>query len=129
MSGIILRTNALKIVRGKGGFPTRTRYETRKNDLGVEERIKIHEEYQKRVPGTDYVVFNCPWDGCRARNKQSMYQAKGVVGDLISFRCNRCRREIEVSRPIEKPKSIIIPTIDAPKHVGLFGPDNRPIVR
>jgi hypothetical protein len=130
MSGLIFRTEAIKIINKGGGYKGRTRKEIIKNALGGEHVYRHREVSAKRHKGTDYVVFNCPAPDCGKRNNKSIYEAKGKTesGDL-SFICHGCRREIEVSRPSPKHEdpSIILPGIETARHVGLYGPDNRPL--
>jgi hypothetical protein len=127
MSGIILQTTAIAIVNKGGGHQTKTQIHEWKDELNGVHHQKERKITKEKVPGCDYVVFKCPWDDCRQRNKQSMYRVKGVVGNSLSFSCNKCRREIEVSKPAPKPQNIVVPGINTPKHFELFGPDNRPI--
>jgi hypothetical protein len=117
MSGIILQGKALKIVNKGGGRKQRT------ENLGGGRRRSLIGPKEK---GTDYVVFNCPAPDCGARNKRSVYETKGRAGNALSFKCNRCLREIEVLAPI-KPVMIVSGTADARFNPGLVGPDGRPL--
>ena len=132
MPGIILRTTAIKVVNKGGGFKTRMRKEIVKDAMG-REMIYTHQEVTKeRQKGTDYVVFNCPAPGCGKRNKKSLYEAKAMTASKdLSFVCYHCRREIEVSRPMPDMDiiRIVAPELEKPKHIGLYGPDNRPLNR
>lgn len=92
MTGIILGGQALKVVNKGGGRKCRTQ------NIGGGQRVIYT---GPKEMGTDYIVFNCP--GCDSRNKQSVYQCKGRAGNSLSFKCNRCRREIEVSPPRHVP--------------------------
>lgn len=128
MGEMILRTKALKICNKGGGVKWRTVVETVKDMFGVEHRQHHHERTEGRIKGSDYVVFLCPWPSCKARNKQSMYQAKNITPDgVLSFKCWSCRREIEVEKPVERPQIIVPELAQQPRHVGLLGPDGRPI--
>ena len=67
--------------------------------------------YDKKVEGSDYVVFNCP--ACGQRNKKCISQAREMrKEDLALFlKCNHCVRVIEVTPPLGVEvgtKSIII---------------------
>lgn len=79
MSGLVLQTQAVKVLTQQGF---------------------VHPKTKKRVRGSDYVVFNCP--GCGRRNKQCVHQVLYAMssGELV-FRCNQfgCGREIEVRKP------------------------------
>lgn len=128
--GVILTTVALAVQNKGGGFPTKT-VKSDKIEMPVLERLvrkskHVHLRSRKRVKGSDYIIFNCP--GCDSRNKQSMYQTKGKADDALSFRCNRCRREIEVSRPTPVPDRIIVdPSSPARAISSLVGPDGKAI--
>jgi len=132
MPGIIFQTQAIKVVNSGGGYKERTIRKVHKDALGRETVEKIHQRSAKRQTGTDYVVFKCPAPGCGKRNKKSMYEAKAITGEAVSFICYACRREIEVDRPkpkIQVASDIVVPEVEKPKHVGLLGPDGRPIQR
>ena len=105
MPGIILQCTALKIVNKGGGHVTKTVVEEKENKLGIKLRTHRHFRSNKKMPGSDYVVFECP--GCGTRNKRSIYDVKGRAGDSLSFVCHGCYKEIEVSRP--KTSSILGP--------------------
>jgi hypothetical protein len=133
MSGIILKTTAIKIVNKGGGFKTKMKKDVVKDAMGHEHTYTHQVISANRIKGTDYVVFNCPAPGCGKRNKKSMYEAKAVTKDKeLSFICYNCRREIEVAKPKPKPAAVDLitsPDIQAPKYSGLLGPDGRPIHR
>jgi hypothetical protein len=116
MSGIILQGKALRIVNKGGGQKCKT------TNLGGGMRRM---EFGPRTKGTDYIVFKCP--GCGGRNKRSAYEVKGKSGESISFKCNKCLREIEVAPPTES-KIILDPNSPALKS-GLVGSDGKPIYR
>jgi predicted RNA-binding Zn-ribbon protein involved in translation (DUF1610 family) len=121
MPGIVLQTRAIEIQNHGGGFKQFTRVETFKHGF-IEKRRHVHKVSKERQPGSDYVVFCCP--DCGKRNRQSMYQVKGKAGESLSFKCNGCRREVEVSKPQE---AIIVPGINIPEHTGLYGPNDKPL--
>jgi len=125
MSGVILQGKALKIVNKGGGFPTKTVMETFKNELGVEYKKHRHYRSRERVKGSDYIVFNCP--GCDQRNKQSAYECKGRAGESLSFRCNKCGREIELHAPVQVPVVITDPNVATHRVGGLVGPSGQPL--
>ena len=110
MPGIILQGTALKVVNKGGGFPTKTVVDITKDELGAEHRSHRHLQSRNRIKGSDYVIFMCP--GCGKRNKQSVYQMKGRAGQSLSFKCNKCCREIELTPP---------------RKINLFGADGKPI--
>jgi predicted RNA-binding Zn-ribbon protein involved in translation (DUF1610 family) len=114
MTGIILQGKSLKIVNKGGGRKCTT------ENLGGGRR---RTQYGPKTKGTDYVVFDCP--GCGKRNKQSAYKCKGRAGNSLSFKCNKCYREIEVAAPIES--KIILDANSPAQKAGLVGPDGRPI--
>lgn len=111
MPGIILQTNAIEVVNKGGGFPTKTFYEEIETGfLRGKKKIARHMESAKKLPGTDYIVFKCPAPDCGQRNKQSAYRTKGQTKDgRLSFICNKCRREIEVQRPMGQVLKIAVP--------------------
>jgi|GEM_PF-1808636 hypothetical protein len=132
MPGVILRTTAVKVVNKGGGHKTKTvreplpdpdgelAKEAVKLGLRLKKSIKRYLRSNQRVPGTDYVVFECP--GCGARNKRSMYDVKGATTDgQVSFKCNRCYREIEVAKPID----LIPPMVKPDSPGGLVGPHGQ----
>ena len=125
MSGVVLLGKALKIVNKGGGKVTKTVMETFKDQLGNEFKKHRHYQSRERVKGSDYIVFNCP--GCGQRNKQCAYQVKARAGNSLSFKCNKCYREIEIAPP---SMPITIATMDAapPTNVkGLLGPNGQPL--
>jgi hypothetical protein len=131
MSGITLRTQAIKVTNKGGGHKTSTVVEETKTELGKVIRKHKHYETKDRVPGTDYVTFKCP--GCGKRNKQSMYELKGKMEDDLVFQCNGCLRDILVARPTEAIKLITVPDagmVDGRGNIhahGLVGPNGRPV--
>jgi hypothetical protein len=114
MSGIILQGKAIKVVNKGGGCKCTT-----ENIGGGKRQIVMG----PKTKGTDYVVFNCP--GCNARNKRSVYDCKGRAGNSLSFKCNRCLREIEVSAPTTT--NIILDPNSSAQSSGLVGPNGGPI--
>ena len=105
--------------------PTRTlRRESPRSTVFMKMMETVHQVASQKVKGMDYVVFNCP--GCRARNKQAVILAKGVAGEDLAFICNRCCREIEVSKPSHPVPEIIVPGAPA-KPSGLVGPTGQPL--
>jgi transcription elongation factor Elf1 len=124
MSGVILLGKALKIVNKGGGRVTKTTMETFKDQLGKEFKKHRHYQSRERVKGSDYIVFNCP--GCGQRNKQCAYQVKGRSGNSLSFRCNKCQREIEVAAP-SMPVTIAMDAALPRQPVQLVGPSGQPI--
>ncbi len=135
MPGIVLQTNAIDVVNKGGGYPTKTFYETVETGI-LRKKIKFsrHMESTEHLPGSDYVVFKCPAPDCGQRNKQSVYRAKGQTKDgRLSLICNKCRREIEVQRPMGQVLKIEAP----PKHEAgrpvapgiILGPNGLPIRR
>jgi len=128
MPGIILSTQCEKVVNKGGGRPTKTVAETIRDAFGREHHSHKHLQSRKCVSGTDYVVFKCP--GCGSRNRQSAYRVKGSVGKTLSFKCNRCYREIEVARPTSQvPNIIVAPTVQQGPPIGLVDVRGRPIGR
>lgn len=102
MSGVILRTHAVAVVNKGGGVPTKMFDRKITDPFGITVReVKEKREARKRVKGSDYIVFRCP--GCTQRNRKSIYESIGQTadGEWLSFRCNRCHREIEVARAAE----------------------------
>ena len=131
MPVIIFQTNALKIDNMGGGYPTKElKDEVFISALEPKKIIRRRVIATKRQPGSDYVVFNCQGPDCGKRNRQSVYAAKGQTKDgRLSFKCNGCRREHEVQRPIANEKDTMI-TIPKPERLmpgTLLGPDGRPI--
>ena len=125
MPGIILSTQCERLVNKGGGYPTKTVTEEVKDPFGRKHKYHKHYEARKKLPGTDYVIFNCP--GCGKRNKRSAYEVKGSVGNMLSFKCNGCRREIEVARTTAPvPNIIVAPTAPAPL-TGILDARGRPI--
>jgi hypothetical protein len=135
MPGIILQTNAVDVVNKGGGFPTKTfRKEIFVGPLKRKRVVSQKMVSTKKMPGTDYVVFNCPAPGCGQRNKKSVYEAKAQTADgRLSFKCSHCYREIEVQRPMsqllsEKDKPQTSSRIVNPGNSGLLvGSDGKPI--
>lgn len=114
MTGIILQVKAIRIDNAGGGQKCKT------VNLGGGARRM---EFGPKSSGTDYIIFRCP--GCGGRNKRSIYDVKGKAGDSLSFKCNKCLREIEVSKPTE---SKLILDLNSPAlKSGLVGPDGKPI--
>lgn len=124
MPGIILQTNAVKIVNRGGGFPTKMfREEIEFGILRIKKKITRRMVSTKHLPGTDYVVFVCPAPDCGNRNRRSVYEAKAQTKDgRLSFKCNRCYREIEVQRPM----SNILSAKPQPQAAPAAGPPVRP---
>ena len=107
MSELVLQTRALEIENKGGGKFRKIVREEVKDPFG-RKGYRMRENTYKAA-GSDYAVWNCP--RCGKRNRQSMYQACGPVGDTVLFRCNStgCRQQCEVARP--RP-AIIVPGID-----------------
>jgi hypothetical protein len=126
MSGVILRGQALKVVNKGGGFTTRTvKDEVEDPITGKKTKVHKHQVSRSKLPGSDYIVFNCP--ACGQRNKRCAYEVKGRAGNALSFKCNKCYREIEVAPPL-KPNTIIMGTEPAARaSSSLVGPDGRPL--
>jgi DNA-directed RNA polymerase subunit M/transcription elongation factor TFIIS len=124
MPGIVVRGKALKIVNKGGGRVTKTVVNKVVNPVtNKEERSHQHMVSRERVPGSDYVVFNCP--SCGQRNKRCLYEMKGRAGMSLSFKCHRCYNEVEVAPP-DKPNTIIMGTADPMiQRSPLVGPDGR----
>ncbi len=126
MTGIVAKTQAIKITRRPGGYQTFTKVET----IGLR-RHHDHMITKKPLTGSDYIVFICPWQDCGKRNKQSAYEAKAVTPNKnIILRCNSCRREVEVEKPKPEAKLIVPSMISQPEgggvaKLGLYGPDNK----
>lgn len=98
MSDLVFQTKAVKVVNKGGGHITKTIKEERKTPTGRILSRHRHIESIDRIAGSDYVVFNCK--RCGARNKRCVYEVKASTADgALSFKCNRCRTENEVSRP------------------------------
>ena len=116
MTGIILQGQALAIVNKGGGRKCRT-----EKIGGGKSRMLIG----PKEKGTDYIVFNCPAPDCGARNKRSAYECKGRSGNSLSFKCNKCYREIEVAHPLNT--RIILDPNSAAQSSGILGPDGRPV--
>lgn len=133
MPGIVLQANAVKIVNRGGGYPTKTVKETIPADPNVffikEKHFHKHMVSTKHIKGTDYVIFYCPAPDCHARNKKSVYEAKGQTSDgRLSFKCHKCYREVEVQRPmanIASPDPLINP--DRLRPGTILGPNGRPV--
>lgn len=125
--GIILRTQAIGVSKRGSYIKYYTAKEKVKDWLGIEKTVKTR--MQQVVPACEAVIFKCPWDKCGKRNEQSLLNSKGVVGDALSFNCCKCGREIEVTRPAEKPADIIVPGIDRPKPFALVDSFGRPFAR
>jgi hypothetical protein len=119
MAGIILQTHAVAIDNHGGGIPTKTIRQEFSNRFGLKKVFKQRMVSKTKAPGSDYVIFNC--SRCGARNRQCVYQAKGQVGESLSFKCNRCLVEVEVSKPIDL--SNVIQKPEPPK--GLYGPNGK----
>ena len=132
MPGIIFQTNAVKVVNKGGGYPTKTfKEEISLGPLDPKKVIHRHMISTKKEKGTEYVVFHCPAPDCHKRNRRSVYEAKAQTQDgRLSFKCNKCYREIEVQRPmsqIEKPVPVPIPDARGFRPGTLLGPNGRPI--
>ena len=131
MTGIILQTNAVKIDNRGGGFPTKMlRQEIDlPGPLPRKKTITRRMVSAKRLPGSDYVVFNCPAPGCGKRNRRSIYEAKGQTKDnRLSFKCNKCYREVEVQKPLGHILSSGVSTAAASQSSGLIlDPAGRPV--
>lgn len=133
MPGIVLQTCALKIVNKGGGYPTKTVKESIPANPNLcfskERHYHKHMISVKHVKGTDYVVFNCPAPDCGARNKKSVYEAKGqTASGQLAFICHKCHREIEVQRPISHvstPDPIL--NNEGLRPGTLIGPNGKPI--
>ena len=125
MTGIILNTQCEKVVNKGGGYPTKTVQEDIETKFGRSIRAHKHYVSRQRLPGSDYIVFNCP--GCGKRNKRSAYEVKGSVGNMVSFKCNGCYREIEVARPTAPVPSVILAPQAPPPPTGLLDARGRPI--
>jgi hypothetical protein len=131
MNGIVLQTNAVKVVNREGGYPTKTFREEIKTTVPMPKPITIKKRMISTVKakGTDYVIFVCPAPSCGKRNKRSVYEAKAQTQDgRLSFKCNGCYREIEVQRPMQDihiPEPMIHDRGIRPGT--LFGPNGKPI--
>ena len=142
MSGLVFQTHALEVKNMGGGFPTKTfirEVEVESGDALVPktEKKKVRQRMisTKRVPGSDYVIFNCPVPKCGKRNKKSVYEAKGRTQDgRLVFKCHSCRNEIEVQRPFshipdEKKTSVVIPNSQGMMPGTILGADGKPLRR
>ena len=127
MSSVILRTQALAI----GHRFSYTRYftvkETVKNKLGIEKSIK--KRMEQKIPACETVIFKCPFPACGKKNEHSVISAKGAIGDVLSFICRKCGREIEVTKPTPKGPAIIVPGIETTKPFGLVDARGMPLSR
>ena len=83
MPGIVLQTNAEKIVNREGGYPTKTFREKIEAGPLRSKVIKKRMVSTIKAKGTDYVVFQCP--ACGKRNRRSMYDAKWSVDNNICY--------------------------------------------
>jgi predicted RNA-binding Zn-ribbon protein involved in translation (DUF1610 family) len=88
MSGIILQTRAIGVVNKGGGRKCKT------ERLGGGRYVTFT---SKKLPGSDYVIFNCP--ACGARNRRTVREAKPIDKDHLGYRCNRCCQLVEVGQP------------------------------
>ena len=123
MTGVILQGQALKVVNRGGGYITKTEVREEKLPGGKVVRSHKHLQSGEKAKGSDYIVFKCP--GCGARNKRCAYEVKGSAGSALSFKCNKCYREIEVAPP--RPDKVIITGSEVLGQSSLLGPDGRPI--
>jgi hypothetical protein len=124
----LMKTNAIKIQNRGGGFKSRTVTEKTKDAYGRDIEIRHHEVSTERQKGSDYVVFNCPWVDCGARNKNSVYEAKNITAEKnLTFCCKKCLREVEVAKPAPEHVIVVPGMVSRPTPSGLYGPDNTPI--
>lgn len=125
MSGVILRTKAIRMVK-RSAY---TRYFTQKNQvkdgLGRVKEKKVR--MMQDMPACEAVEFKCPNPRCGKLNCQSLLNAEVISKEIIQFKCCKCEHLIEVEKPNDESPRIIVPGIETAKHVGLYGPDNRMI--
>ena len=133
MPGIVLQTNAVKVVNKGGGFPTKMFREEVQTGINRKHTFTRRMVSTIKNPGTDYVVFVCPAPDCGSRNRKSVYEAKGQTKDgRLSFKCHKCYREVEVQKPMDHILSAQR-TLEAVKKSPTFrpgtilSPDGRPI--
>lgn len=124
MRGIVLQTTATGIGHRYSHFRYFKQKEKIKDGLGLE-RTETR-RMEQRVPACETVKFDCPAPKCGVKNEQSILSSKGNAGEELIFHCRKCKREIQVSKPVDAP-SIIIPGIEKAKPFGLVGPDGRPL--
>lgn len=124
MSGVVLQTTATGIGIRQSYFRYFKKKEKVKDSFGIERTVTRRMEQE--MPACETVKFVCPAPKCGAKNELSIIAAKGNAGQELIFLCRKCNREIQVSKPLEQP-AIIVPGINKPEHVGLVGPDGRPL--